>query len=64
MWLMEIYNLYLKSFSLHSNILAIIIIIIIIITITIIIFIMIIFIISMIICYLILRDVLSLLFQK
>ena len=62
---MEIYNLYLKSFSLHSNILAIIIIIIIIIiTITIIIFIMIIFIISMIICYLILRDVLSLLFQK
>ena len=60
---MEIYNLYLKSFSLHSNILAIIIIIIII-TITIIIFIMIIFIISMIICYLILRDVLSLLFQK
>ena len=62
MWLMEIYNLYLKSFSLHSNILAIIIIIII--TITIIIFIMIIFIISMIICYLILRDVLSLLFQK
>ena len=62
MWLMEIYNLYLKSFSLHSNILAIIIIIIIIITI--IIFIMIIFIISMIICYLILRDVLSLLFQK
>ena len=59
---MEIYNLYLKSFSLHSNILAIIIIIII--TITIIIFIMIIFIISMIICYLILRDVLSLLFQK
>ena len=63
MWLMEIYNLYLKSFSLHSNILAIIIIIIII-TITIIIFIMIIFIISMIICYLILRDVLSLLFQK
>ena len=64
MWLMEIYNLYLKSFSFHSNILAIIIIIIIIITITIIIFIMIIFIISMIICYLILRDVLSLLFQK
>ena len=64
MWLMEIYNLYLKSFSLHSNILAIIIIIIIIITITVIIFIMIIFIISMIICYLILRDVLSLLFQK
>ena len=63
MWLMEIYNLYLKSFSLHSNILAIIIIIIII-TITIIIFIMIISIISMIICYLILRDVLSLLFQK
>ena len=62
MWLMEIYNLYLKSFSLQSNILAIIIIIII--TITIIIFIMIIFIISMIICYLILRDVLSLLFQK
>ena len=61
---MEIYNLYLKSFSLHSNILAIIIIIIIIITITIIIFIMIIFIISMIICYLTLRDVLSLLFQK